>query len=400
MKSDSKIFNPEAKVLHHLDRVLKYFEDNTVDPISLEIDPSNACNHSCPFCISGHIHLSKYKGTEFFNRQMMSKEFLMKLVKDLSKTDIKAISFTGGGEPTMNPHLKEAIKYLKANSNIDLGMFSNGTMLKRFNLFETITDCLTWIRISMDAGNEKSYDNLRITNKNNNFATVLENVKELIKIKKQRKSNLTIGVGFVVSQDNYKEVLEFAELFKEIEVDYCQYKPEIIQIERNTSADKKEQIAPKFWADTVINLLNQASKILGNKFQCNSYKVEDLIVDNSKTYGREYKQCIGSQFQPCIGADGELYVCTNHRGHKNYSYGSLHEKSFSEIWSDVSKRKCIMSTIENKENFSNCSQLCKPHESNKVIWKIKNNLDNPKVIEELKVKSKENQEKVLHKSFI
>ena len=140
--------------------------------------------------------------------------------------------------------------------------------------------------------------------------------------------------------------------------------------------------------------------LLGNKFQCNSYKVEDLIVDNSKTYGREYKQCIGSQFQPCIGADGELYVCTNHRGHKNYSYGSLHEKSFSEIWSDVSKRKCIMSTIENKENFSNCSQLCKPHESNKVIWKIKNNLDNPKVIEELKVKSKENQEKVLHKSFI
>ena len=77
---------------------------------------------------------------------------------------------------------------------------------------------------------------MRATNKNNNFSTVLENIKELIKIKKERKSNLTIGVGFVVTQENYKEVLEFAELFKEIEVDYCQYKPEIIQIERNTSS--------------------------------------------------------------------------------------------------------------------------------------------------------------------
>ena len=71
------------------------------------------------------------------------------------------------------------------------------------------------------------------------------------------------------------------------------------------------------------------NKILGKKFQCNSYKVSDLIKDK-ELYGREYKQCIGSQFQPCIGADGEVYVCTNHRGHKDRSYGSLYEKSFFE----------------------------------------------------------------------
>ena len=39
------------------------------------------------------------------------------------------------------------------------------------------------------------------------------------------------------------------------------------------------------------------------------YKIEDLIVD-VKNYGRNYKMCIGSQFQPCIGADGNVYVCT------------------------------------------------------------------------------------------
>ena len=73
----SKIFNPQSKILHHLDTVLDYFDGKNVDPISLEIDPSNACNHSCPFCISGHIHLKKFKNTEFYNRSMMKNDVLM-----------------------------------------------------------------------------------------------------------------------------------------------------------------------------------------------------------------------------------------------------------------------------------------------------------------------------------
>jgi cyclic pyranopterin phosphate synthase len=206
MSSESKIFNPQSKVVYHLDTVLDYFKNKNVDPINLEIDPSNACNHSCPFCISGHLHLNKFKGTEFFNRQMMHKDILMNLVKDLSKTKVKSVSWTGGGEPTMNPHLKPAIKYLKENSNIDMGMFSNGSMLTRFDLFETLVDSLSWIRISMDAGKAKSYDDLRITNRSNNFKVVLDNIKKLIKIKKERNSKITIGVGYVVTQDNYDEV--------------------------------------------------------------------------------------------------------------------------------------------------------------------------------------------------
>ena len=400
MSKTREIFNPQKKVLHHIGTVLEYLEGKNTDPINLEIDPSNACNHSCPFCISGHLHLSKFKGTEFFNRQMMHKDVLMNLVKDLSKTEVKSVSWTGGGEPTMNPHLKLAIKYLKENSNIDMGMFSNGSMFERFDLFETIVDSLSWIRISMDAGKAKNYDDLRKTSKGNNFEVVLNNIKKLIKIKKKRNSKITIGVGFVVSQDNFEEVLDFANLFKDIDVDYCQYKPEIIQIERNAAVDKKEQISPEFWANKVLDLLDQASKILGNKFQCNSYKVQDLIMDKKKTYGREYKQCIGSQLQPCIGADGEVYVCTNHRGHKDRSYGSLYKKSFSEIWADVNKRGCVMKQIENKEKFSMCSQLCKPHESNKMLWKIKQNLHNKKIIEDFKSQSENIKETITHKNFI
>ena len=47
MSKTREIFNPQKKVLHHLGTVLEYLEGKNTDPINLEIDPSNACNHSC-----------------------------------------------------------------------------------------------------------------------------------------------------------------------------------------------------------------------------------------------------------------------------------------------------------------------------------------------------------------
>jgi cyclic pyranopterin phosphate synthase len=400
MSENSKIFNPQAKIALHLDKVLNHLNNKPTDPITLEVDPSNACNHSCPFCISGHIHLSKFKGTEFFDRRMMDEKDLMSLCSDVTKMKIDSLTWTGGGEPTMNPHLKKAMKYINSNSKIKMGMFSNGSMFSKFDMFDTIVDTLSWIRISMDAGSANSYDKLRVTNKSNNFEIVVKNIKKLIAIKKKKKSKIVIGVGFVVSKDNYKEVIDFAKLFKNMDVDYCQYKPEIVQIERNGKlSKKKEQISSDFWLHKVIKQLDEAREILGNKFECNSYKLEDLLFD-SKNYGRNYKECIGSQFQPCIGADGNVYVCTNHRGHKEYSYGSIKDKPFKAIWGNMKKRKCIMNKINNTEKFSNCSQLCKPHESNKMVWQIKENLHNKKYMQDLKNKAKVLKKSILHSEFI
>ncbi len=397
----SQIFNPQQKILCHLDKVEAYFNNKNPDPITIEIDPSNSCNHSCPFCISGHLHLQKYKGTEFFNRTILEKECFEKLIKELVTTNIQAINWTGGGEPTMNPYLGEAIAYIKNNSNIEMGMFTNGSMLKKFDLFETFSKSLSWIRVSIDAGEEKTYNDLRKTNNSNNFKVVIENIKKLIETKKKIKSKIVIGVGFVVTKDNYTEIKKFSELFKEIEVDYCQFKPEIIQIERDhkNSPHGLVQVEPDFWLKKVIDLLNEAKNILGEKFECNSYKIEDLIVDINN-YGRNYKECIGSQFQPCIGADGYVYVCTNHRGHKKYSYGNIYEKSFKEIWGNIEEKRRVMNIINNDEKFSKCTHLCKPHESNKMLWSIKNNMNQEDYFKELREKSINLNKTLKHINFI
>ena len=129
------------------------------------------------------------------------------------------------------------------------------------------------------------------------------------------------------------------------------------------------------------------------------YKITDLTEDPS-LLGRNYKKCLGSQISPCIGADGHIYVCTNHRGWKQYSYGCLYDgKSFKEIWDDLQSRHKVMNQIENVECFKNCTKLCKPHESNKAIWEISKILDE-KVEKRLLKKQEEIRKTILHPDFI
>jgi sulfatase maturation enzyme AslB (radical SAM superfamily) len=141
---------------------------------------------------------------------------------------------------------------------------------------------------------------------------------------------------------------------------------------------------------------------LGDKFHLNGYKFEDLSNDREK-YGRNYKKCLGSQISPCVGADGHIYVCTNHRGWKQYSYGCLYDdKSFKQIWQDIQKRQQVMNQIENVECFKNCTKLCKPHESNKAMWQIYKDYasSKEKTIQKLKEQKKKIMKKIKHPEFI
>jgi len=368
MKETKNIFNPKSKVIANIDRIIEFVDKGNTAPILVEIDPSNACNHACNFCLSSYIHFDSYKGTETFSRALMPKDMLLNLCRELIEMKVRAINWTGGGEPTLNKHLIKAIKYC-GKHGMKMGMFTNGTLFDKYDMFEILVDYMTWIRISVDAGTEKTYNGVRIPKGEANWEKMMNNLTKLIKTKKARGRNLDIGVGFVISPDTYHEIIDFAKTFKDMDLTYCQYKPEIIIREKGG-----EQRDLDFWLNKVKPELDEAKAILGNKFQVNGYKLEDLAKER-KNFGRNYKKCLGSQISPCIGADGNVFVCTNHRGWKEYSYGNLNDgKSFKEIWNDIENRQKIMHQIENIECFKNCTKLCKPHESNKAIWEIWENM--------------------------
>jgi GTP 3',8-cyclase len=389
------MFDPKSKIIANADRVVDFLKGKNPAPVLIEIDPSNACNHGCYFCISSYIHLPESKGLVTFDRSIMPKKVLMDTCKSFVDMGVRAVNWTGGGEPTVNPYLKEAIQYIGQNSDIKMGMFTNGTLFDKFDLFETLVDNMTWVRISVDAGTEKTYNDVRRAKDGQNWERMHANLKKLLEVNKQRGNKIDIGVGFVITPDTYHEIIDFAKEFSKYDLTYCQYKPEIVNREREEGKQREIQ----FWKEKVDPLLEEAKEILGDKFQINGYKLEDL--ENDPTFfGRTYKRCFGSQVQPCVGADGHVYVCTNHRGYKQYSYGSLYEKSFEDIWNDMTKKTEVMRQIEEVECFRNCTQLCKPHESNKAVWDIYQNISDEKYVADLLTQSKEVSKTIKHKEFI
>lgn len=364
---NKKIFDPALKTTANADRVLEFLETGNTPPVLVEFDPSNACNHGCFFCISGYIHLPESKGLPTFSRDMLPRDKMLEVCNDLIDMDVRAVNWTGGGEPTANPALGECIELL-GKAGVKMGMFTNGTLIHKFpSLMETLISYMTWIRISIDAGTPDIYNSVRRTVKGKNDWDVMKkNLMQLLDMRKDSKGNKPdIGVGFVITPDTYKTIIDFANEFKDVPVDYCQFKPEIVNREREGGIQRDIE----FWEKEVEPLIKEAKNILLDKFQMNGYKLSDLKND-PEILGRYYKKCLGSQLQPCIGADGEIYVCTNHRGYKEYSYGSVFEKSFKEIWNDINKRREVMHQIDDVEKFSKCTQLCKPHESNKRFWEI------------------------------
>ena len=401
MISESKIFNPQAKIYANADRVLDFLDNKNPAPVLIEFDPSNTCNHGCYFCISSYIHLPESKDLETYNKTIMPREILMNACKDFVDMGVRAINWTGGGEPTINKNLKEAIEYIGQNSDIKMGIFTNGTLLDKWDMFETMVDNMTWVRFSIDAGTPETYNSIRRVKSNQGWDRMSANLSKLVEVNNSKGKKIQIGTGFVITPDTYKEITDFAKYFSQFDIDYCQYKPEIVNREREEGIQRDLD----FWEAEVEPRLEEAKEILGDKFQINGYKLKDLINDRS-LFGRSYKKCLGSQVQPCVGADGEVYVCTNHRGYKQYSYGSLHEKSFKEVWSDIQTRQNVMNQIESVECFSNCTELCKPHESNKAVWNIYERYttldgeDKARVKKELLDESIQTKKEILHSEFI
>jgi len=389
------MFDPQAKIIANSDRVLDFLQGKNPAPILVEVDPSNACNHGCHFCISSYIHLPESKNLETFDRSIMPKDVLLNLCQDFIDMGVRAINWTGGGEPTINPAFKEALEFVGNNSDIKMGIFTNGTLIDRWNLFDAFVNNLTWARFSIDAGTKETYDSVRRAKGNEGWDKMVANLTTLIETNKQADNKIDIGVGFVITPDTYHEIVDFAKFFVDYDLEYCQFKPEIVNREREDGVQREQD----FWYNRVDPLLEEAKSILGDKFQINGYKLSDLESD-PELYGRRYEKCLGSQVQPCVGADGHVYVCTNHRGYKQYSYGSLYESTFKEIWGNIEKKKEVMHQIDDVECFSNCTQLCKPHESNKAVWEIYNNMGNEQYLNKLYKRKEELSKTLKHKEFI
>jgi MoaA/NifB/PqqE/SkfB family radical SAM enzyme len=308
-------------------------KDNTL--ILVEIDMTNYCNHNCPACTG-------FKD----NKVSITLDEAKNYIDQMKKMDVRAIAFTGGGDPLMNPDTINAIRYAK-RQGLDVALITNGLALDSLKKCEVVVRSCTWCRISLDAATPETYKKTHGMNEEA-FLKVQENLKRLVEVRNDSgltKDHCTIGTAFLTSEMTKHEVYDFAKLSKDLGVDYAQMRP--------FHWDKTDVLDE---IDRCKDLNDDNFKVLSSIHKYQFFKDEKI---------RTYDKCHGANFRTVICADSKVYMCCHWRSNPEYCLGDLKKDKLIDIW----KRR---EQMIQKVDVSKCLPFC-------VLDKINRELHNMKI---------------------
>ena len=126
-------------------------------PVHVRIKPMNPCDHDCWYCAYHVPELQLGKLMEM--KDVIPREKMMEIIEDIHSMGVKAVTFSGGGEPTIYPYLEESIIKL-GEYGIKVASLTNGSNLKG-KIANAFAKYGTWVRISIDGWDSESYAKYR-----------------------------------------------------------------------------------------------------------------------------------------------------------------------------------------------------------------------------------------------
>jgi MoaA/NifB/PqqE/SkfB family radical SAM enzyme len=317
-----KLIDPGNKILRFPQYLLDIKEGRRVYPLHVEVDLSNNCPLSCYWCLYQDMH----------DTTQMDYQLGIKILDQLEAVGVQAITFSGGGEPTTNLYFSSFVVHAKHSCGFDVGVYTHG--ISRERLF-FVLDSITWLFVSLDAYDRENYKKIKGMDR---FDTVLRNVREIVQSDKAR--NTTIGLGFVLREDNWMKAPEMFDIGQDLGVDYVQFRPTL-------------GLEEYHWVNTALPIL-EALEHKGNVLFPRQRYI-DLMHQQHGMFDKGYTICRGSELVNCIGADGSVWVCTNLRGIRKL--GDLKTESFVDIWA----------RRETQYVDADCQPSCRDHELNKTL---------------------------------
>jgi MoaA/NifB/PqqE/SkfB family radical SAM enzyme len=274
-----------------------FLNGNKVYPINIEISLVGFCNAKCDWCF--------YKDntdTEILDHIVLV-EFLIKC----KEKGVKAISWTGGGEPSLHPQFNDIVRFA-SGLGFSQGMFTNA--LGEINYDPSKFD---WIRVSKTD---------RPFNENN--------------LKKLKESCKSVGLNINYIQGDDKTLINALCIAEKLDLDYVQCRPAL-----NLNGDVTTCEVPNI----------KHSKLL----------LTDYKFDDAKKF-RDYNKCYGYHFVPFLWHNGDYSVCAYHKNDPYFTLGNIYKNSLDEIINNMSNFKATIKS---------CQICCKNHEINKLVNNLK-----------------------------
>jgi len=166
--------------------------------LSINIDES--CNLHCPSCRREPImHLSG----PIVDKKIQDIERVL-LWLELFDHPIHIV-LSGNGDPLASTIIRPLIKKYKPKSNQTFKFFTNGLLIKKQLTDASMLDNITEFSISVDAGSQLVYENVR---RGGSWPVLLENFDYLKSINKTRLTTL----NFAVQKNNFNDLQNFVDL--------------------------------------------------------------------------------------------------------------------------------------------------------------------------------------------
>jgi len=180
-------------------------------PFVIFVDPVDICNFNCKFCPTGDKKLMKR--TRGRNFGIMDFQLYKKIIGDICEFEepIKVLRLYKDGEPLLNPHFAEMIRYAKEKRCAErIDTTTNASLLTKAKSLEIIDAGLDRINISIEGINKEQYESF--SGYKINFEKLVENIAFFFENKK--KCEVLIKINGDILKEKEKE--KFYEIFGDI----------------------------------------------------------------------------------------------------------------------------------------------------------------------------------------
>jgi tungsten cofactor oxidoreducase radical SAM maturase len=167
-------------------------------PRELMIEVSNKCNYKCIYCFRNLM--SDPEG-------LMEPELFNKIVEDAYKSGVEKLTFSGWGEPLLNPHISDFVSKAK-KLGLKILLNTNGYFLKE-NV-DWVRDKVDELYVSIDSSESDLYSLLRKGGDLSRLLEAIEYINEYRRREMVRKPEIIIQ--FTLTKLNVDNLIKTIEL--------------------------------------------------------------------------------------------------------------------------------------------------------------------------------------------
>jgi Fe-coproporphyrin III synthase len=306
------------KAAWHLDRIQKLRTGLDIVPTHVQLIISDLCNQDCHFCayrMKGGFSTENFPDEQGNKnpKRFIPRDKALEILDDCAEMGVGAIEFTGGGEPTVHPYCSEIVERAQT-LGMSTGLVTNGVRLIKPEVIAN----LTWMRISLDAGQMETYRSIRNSTA---WAKVMKNLEIIADIQ-----GPYVGVGFVVTRENYTEIYQACELVKKLRIPYI----------RLSAMFSKEGAV--YYSGLLPEIHSERNRAKG--LEDETFKIVDFFDDrvhDLEMAAPDYSFCGYQQFVLYIGGDQKVYTCCTNAYTTHGEIGDLRKQRFAD-WIGTHKR--------------------------------------------------------------